>query len=298
MIEAYSVREYSGIARWLAVISGLPVQWTGEDARVPESLTAGINADYWGLQEGDIVNTKYEEYTRFLVTSRTFTFTIQPGVAHTYLLVVGSTVVSIVVTALTLQSGIPALLVAAWAFAGLGLASNGTPGGYTLTPIDAVTFNVSGSVTMGGLPAFEYGYGFVQIAEVISTTLYKVQVETVSHTILATYWGGTRGRGIAKRRCNQVAIRAGDLDNVDLLIRCTGQNAEVSVLTTLDRNALADGSAASTQDVAQISIDVDAVTVQTVAIDRLAGVSLQINTLTEVTSDVFLSTIAVNVETP
>jgi hypothetical protein len=106
---AYSVREQTGIARWLAELSGVTAQWAGEDARAPGAVdpAQSTRAAYWGLVHGQKLGATNEKYEIPLVLTREVVFTIDPGIAHTYTFTVGTTPVPVAVTALHVQADVP-----------------------------------------------------------------------------------------------------------------------------------------------------------------------------------------------
>jgi hypothetical protein len=289
LCEAYSVRESSGICRWLESVSGVTTQLAGEDANAPDDTNhdTASRTPYWGVVVGQEISTLlWDDRLTALVVERTFTLTIDPGVAHTYLLTVGTTFVEVTTTTLTTQADAPDLLVEAWGLSGFGLEADGTPGGYVLTVVDDSTFRVVGAPERGGLPIFDYGYGWAQVSEVVTGGIWALQIHKVFHSYVATYWGWVRGRGEAKRACHHVVMKAGRPDAVDLLKRYTGQVAVVTGIGVVDSAALGTGMADSNMDVAQVEIVVEAVTVEAVPWDTLAGFELSLQAGTDVPGNV------------
>jgi hypothetical protein len=296
---AYSVREQTGIARWLAELSGVTAQWAGEDARAPGAVdpAQSTRAAYWGLVHGQKLGATNEKYEIPLVLTREVVFTIDPGIAHTYTFTVGTTPVPVAVTALHVQADVPALMVAAWALSGLGLNDDGTAGGVVLTVVNATTYRFTAAASIGGVPVIEWGYGFVPATEVPTANLYLVEVETIQHTMIATYWGMQRGRGAAKRACCKVELATGTPEVFDRLLLYTGQVASLTVLTEVDRLGLGDGTPTSTADVAQLEITVSAITVRTTLIPTLAGFVVEVTAQTGTTGDIITIT-DIEVEVP
>lgn len=291
LCEAYSVRESSGIARWLQDVSGVVCQFAGEDALAPDDTThdTAERSPYWGLTVGQQLESQQRpDQTTLLIIERVFTLVIAPATAHDYLLIVGTTFVTVTVPDTAIQADVPGLLDTAWKKAGLHLSSVGdenVAGALVLSSIDDTTFRVTTTPIAGGIPTFDYGWGLTWIGDVVTATPWELKTLIVTHTYIATYWGWVRGRGEAKRACLAMENAATEDDTADLLKRYTGQRAVITGVAVLDALALSGGPQGN-MDVAQVEIVVDALVISAKpASGPLAGLALTLTALSDVPGD-------------
>lgn len=286
----YSVRESSGIARWLQAVSGMAVQLAGEDANAPDDTTSDTAArsPYWGLVVGQqLESQRWPDRVAPLVLTRNFTLDIQAGVSHDYVLVVGTTRVVVEVLDSHVQADVPGLVVEAWTRSGLALGHAGQadgPEGLLLSALGDNLFQVTGNPAFGGVPWMDYGWGLAFVSETVTPEPWTTSLEIITHSYIATFWAWVRGRGEAKRACLALEQAASKDDSADLLMRFTGQ---VAIVTTsvLDALALGTGDASGNMDVAQVEIVVDAMLVSAVPGAALAGLAITVQTGTGVPGD-------------
>lgn len=201
-------RMRAGIAGWLKTLSGDPVFWDDEDITAPDTA-------YWGLSEqGLSAGWSYREI-RAPLTSLDLVLTPEYGTAHTYTLDVGDSPFEFTLTPDHLAADLPDVLAAAWTLSGFGLA------GWSLTPVDVERFRLAAPAAGGGLPGLAPGWG-VELAEPVYAADHEITVWTGTLSVLATYWGAIRARGVALSKCAQIAQVQGDEPWIHLLKQRTG----------------------------------------------------------------------------
>lgn len=195
-------RLQGAVGTWLARVSGLSVDWTGEERRAPA-------LPYIGLSMGVTVSTLTQtaEATP-LVSALTMEFA--PDGPGEYGLLIGATPLTVIVQpeddAPAAQARVPEAWAAGlWGLDGWGLSDDGG-GLWTLTPPEA----------LGALPQVQAGLGWDLVSQVISSDLYDLTHTVSAVGVRCVFWAPVRSRGAALRAAQAVctAVRS-DLPTED-----------------------------------------------------------------------------------
>lgn len=202
-------RARTGIARWVADLTGDSVYWDGEDIRDP-------NAPYVALRDLSLRETMQLDAVFVPALSLDLDFTPDLGSDETYTVDMGETPLDVRVLAADTAAELPACVAEAWALSGFELD------GFTVEAVTDTRYRFSGPAESGGVLGLCPGWGWEIVAAVYAESAVEYVQTVFAWDVEATYWGPVRGRGVALRKLARLGSAQSSLVDIHRLRRYTG----------------------------------------------------------------------------
>lgn len=261
-------RLQAALGTWLARVTGLSVDWTGEERRAPAPPYIGLTA---GIASGELVQV-YE--CQPLVTALTVSFAPAEAAAGEYSLTVGATPITVRVQAEDDAPAAQARFSEAWA-SGLWPVD-----GWSLEALGAGLWRLEPPEALGTLPPVVAGWGFDLVSQVITEGRFDLTHTVTNLTVRAVFWAPLRSRLAGLRAAQRVStlIRSGSAAEdrgADLGLSWGNRPAVIEPQLTLDGQPDPGGMV----DAAALDLVVHAHTLTRREVGTLAGTRLTVTVL-------------------